>query len=271
MTHAAMETRAQQAGGQPCGVDRGCRAISHASNRLIVTIDGPAGTGKSSVARDLARRLGLEFLDTGAMYRAATALAIDHGIDLADGEAVADLVREADLHFDWLSDPPALKAFGRSIMNRLRDADVAASVSPVSGLAEVRRVLVEKQRRIGEVHPRLVSEGRDQGSVVFRDADVKLYLDASPRIRAERRAQQLARMGAVHVDVDAIEREQRERDERDSRRAVGPLIRPPDAVVVDTSAMDQSRVVDELERIVRSRAPAAAALKQRAFSGSTAG
>lgn len=130
--------------------------------RLIVTIDGPAGTGKSSVARDLAARLGLEFLDTGAMYRAATALAIDRGISLKNEEAIAELVRDADLRFTWSDDPPTLTAFGKSVMHRLRERDVSAGVSPVSQLPKVRRVLVEIQRRIGEAHPRLVSEGRDQ-------------------------------------------------------------------------------------------------------------
>lgn len=220
--------------------------------RLIVTIDGPAGTGKSSVARDLAHRLGLEFLDTGAMYRAATALAIDRGISLKNEEAIAELVREADLRFTWADDPPTLTAFGKSVMHRLRERDVSAGVSPVSQLAKVRRVLVEIQRRIGEAHPRLVSEGRDQGSVVFFDADVKFYLDASPRVRAERRAEQLRAAGR-EADVGAIESELAERDRRDSTRKVAPLICPEGAEIVDTSAMSQEQVVDELERIVRQR------------------
>lgn len=249
-----------------CATQRSRAASVHASDpspnslpdRLIVTIDGPAGTGKSSVARQLAARLGLEFLDTGAMYRAATALAIDHAIDVTDGAAVADLVRRADLHYDWTTDPPTLLAMGKSVMRRLRDADVAGAVSPVSGLPEVRRVLVERQRRIGEIHDRLVSEGRDQGSVVFYDAQVKIYLDASPRVRAERRATQLQAMGR-HADVDQIERELAERDHRDSTRAVGPLVCPDGACRVDTSRLPQDAVVDELVRVVTSRVPASAA------------
>lgn len=221
--------------------------------RLLVAIDGPAGTGKSSVARGLALRLGLDFLDTGAMYRAATALALDLGIDLSDEVMLADVVRSADLCFDWTTDPPTLHAFGRSIMHRLRDADVSAQVSPVSSLAAVREVLVERQRRIGEVHRRLVSEGRDQGSVVFHDADVKVYLDASPKVRARRRAEQLARLGQPG-DLAVIEREIAERDRRDSTRAVGPLVCPEDAVRLMTDDLDQEGVIDELVRIVRARA-----------------
>lgn len=223
--------------------------------RVIIAIDGPAGTGKSTVSRELASALGLEFLDTGAMYRAAAALAIDHGLDFADGLAIADLVRRADLRFDWTADPPTLYVFGEPMTDRLRDPDVSAAVSPVSQQAEVRSVLVEKQRRIGEVHPRLVSEGRDQGSVVFFDADVKFYLDASVSIRAERRADQLRASGR-EVDIAEVEREIRDRDHRDANRAVGPLVCPDDAVIVLTDDLSQAEVVEELCRVVRGRVPA---------------
>lgn len=224
--------------------------------RLIVTIDGPAGTGKSSVARELALALGLEFLDTGAMYRAATALGLDRRIPLDDERALAESIRESDLHFNWSTDPPTLLAFGDAITHRLRDADVTRWVSPVSELAGVRRILVDLQRRIGEAHPRLVSEGRDQGSVVFRDADVKFYLDADARVRAHRRAEQLRASGRP-ADVDEIEREIRERDTRDTSRAVGPLLVPPGALRVDTSTISQSGVVDHLVDLVRHHVDAA--------------
>lgn len=223
-------------------------------HRLIITIDGPAGTGKSTVARRLARRLGLEFLDTGAMYRAAAAIAIDGKVSLSNESEVVRLTREADLHFDWTTDPPTLRAHGRSIMHRLRDADVSAAVSPVSGLPGLRRLLVETQRRIGEAHPRLVSEGRDQGSVVFHDAEVKIYLHASARVRAERRAEQLRSIGRA-ADIDKIERELVERDLRDSTRAVGPLVRPGEAVDVDSTRMSEDEVVNHLVAVVRSRVP----------------
>lgn len=237
---------------RPVGA-RGVTAMDASpSERLIVTIDGPAGTGKSTVARHLALRLGVDFLDTGAMYRAATALAIDAEADLTDAEQIAELVRDADLCFVWQDDPPTLLAHGRSIMHRLRDPDVSGKVSPVSALAPVRRVLVERQRRIGEVHARIVSEGRDQGSVVFFDADVKLYLDADIRVRARRRAEQLRAAGR-EADLGAVEREVRERDERDSTREVGPLVCPDDAVRVDTSDLTQDQVVDRLATIVRER------------------
>ncbi|GAB4543963.1 MAG: (d)CMP kinase [Phycisphaerales bacterium] len=225
-------------------------------HRLIVTIDGPAGTGKSSVARDLAAALSLEFLDTGAMYRAATALALDAGVPVDDEHAVSRLVRRADLRFDWSDDPPRLYAAGRDMTERIRDADVNAHVSIVASLPEVRTVLVEAQRRIGEAHPFLVSEGRDQGSVVFHDARVKFFLDASVEVRARRRAAQLREMGR-HDEADEakIAAQIAGRDRIDSTRAVGPLCCPSDAQRLDTSDLSQRQVVEALLERVRAAVP----------------
>jgi cytidylate kinase len=157
---------------------------------VVITIDGPAGTGKSSVARALARRLGLDFLDTGAMYRAAAAISIDRGIPMTETARLVETVKQADLHFDWSKDPPEILAWGKPLNARIRDADVTAIVSPVAGIAALRQHMVAKQRIMAKQHPRLVSEGRDQGSVVFPDASVKFYLDASAAVRAARRAAQ---------------------------------------------------------------------------------
>lgn len=224
--------------------------------RLIVTIDGPAGTGKSSVSRQLAARLGLEFLDTGAMYRAVAALVLDSGIDTTDLESniveIAHTIERANLHFDFSKDPPDLLALGESIVHRLRDADVGVLVSPISGLREVRRILVELQQHIGRVHPRLVTEGRDQGSVVFPDACVKIYLDASIDVRAQRRADQLARQDRSS-DLDSIKAEIATRDQRDASRLIGPLVCPEHAIRVDTSDIVQKEVVDRLAHIVIER------------------
>ncbi len=219
---------------------------------LIITIDGPAGTGKSSVARALARRLGVDFLDTGAMYRAAAAISIDRGLGPTDPQGVADAVRRADLRFDFAKDPPELRCDGRSLMQRIRDADVTAVVSPIAAIAPLRRHMVRLQRSIAAEHPRLVTEGRDQGSVVFPDAQVKFYLDASPRVRAARRAEQLRAAGQPATEQALLD-QILERDRSDSTRADGPLLCPADAIRVDTSGLLFEQVVDELERLVHAR------------------
>jgi len=223
---------------------------------LIITLDGPAGSGKSTVARRLAQRLGLEFLDTGAMYRAVCARCLDMGIDPAtEPELAAELARQTPLRFDWQDTPdgaPRLYVGDMDITERLRDADVTASVSDLAAITSVRHVLVEQQRRIGGQHPRLVSEGRDQGSVVFPQAQVKFYLDASAEVRAQRRVQQLRDMGR-EAQEDLILAGILKRDEKDAGRTDGPLICPPDALRIDTSDMTLEQVIDHLESIVRER------------------
>lgn len=232
------------------------------AEKLIVTIDGPAGTGKSTAGRCLARRLGLEFLDTGAMYRAATAIVIDSRVDSVDERVVADTVAAARLRFDWTSDPPTLLSHGAPMTDRLRDADVAELISTLAGQAPLRAVMVELQREIARRHPRLVTEGRDQGSVVFPDASVKIYLHAASRVRATRRARQMQELGR-EADTDAIERELIERDRKDSSRAVAPLVRPSGAIDVDTSEVSFEESIDLLESIVLAHC------RRDAFPGAT--
>jgi len=223
------------------------RQVSH---RVIITIDGPAGSGKSTVAHRLAERLGLEFLDTGAMYRAAAVLAIERGIEPDDGPALAEAVRKAGLQFDWSADPPRLLMEGRDVSRRIRDMDVSSIVSIVAAQAEVRAELVRAQRRLGDEHPRLVTEGRDQGSIVFPDAPLRFFLVADAAVRARRRIAQLAELG-MHVDEAQVIDDIRERDRIDSTRADGPLTRPEGAVEIDTSDLSIEQVVDRLESIAR--------------------
>ncbi|MEO0482323.1 MAG: (d)CMP kinase, partial [Planctomycetota bacterium] len=159
---------------------------------------------------------------------------------------------DADLHFDWTLRPPAIMAWLVPMNDRIRDADVSKLVSPIAGIADLREHMVRKQRIIAHQHPRLVTEGRDQGSVVFPDADVKFFLSARPEIRAERRAAQLRGKGR-DADAQTILADIIERDRLDSTRAVGPLVCPEGAVTIDTSDLEFDEVVRVLEREVRER------------------
>lgn len=219
---------------------------------IIITIDGPAGTGKSTIARLLAKRLGLDFLDTGAMYRAAATICIDFDLDPDDTDALCVKVADADLHFDWKTDPPAMLAWLKPIDSRIRDADVTALVSRIAAIGKLRQHMVRKQRVIANQHPRLVAEGRDQGSIVFPGADVKFYLDAAPEIRAHRRAEQLRRDNLL-VDDHQILSQIIRRDQMDASRHDGPLICPDDAIVIDSSHLEIPEVIAAMETIVRER------------------
>lgn len=222
---------------------------------VIVTMDGPAGTGKSSVALMLAERLGLEMLDTGAMYRAAAVVAIDEGVPADDGDALAARIAEEGLAFDWSRKPPRLLLGGRDLTERIRDADVNTVVSIVARQGPLRAAMVRAQREIGRAHPRLVTEGRDQGSVVFPDAAVRFYLDAHPEVRARRRVEQMRAQGRP-ADYEAVLRAIQQRDRLDETRTDGPLVCPSEAQRVDTSGLSLRQVVDELERRVRACVPA---------------
>jgi len=225
-------------------------AVNQITQAIVITIDGPAGTGKSTVAHRLARRLGLDFLDTGAMYRAAALVALENNIDPADGQALARAVERSKMHFDWDADPPRMMLDDRDVSDRIRDLDVSEIVSTVAAQTPVRHVLVEHQRRIWKQHRRLVSEGRDQGSIVFPDAPVRFFLEADPEVRAQRRIEQLRRAGKA-VDEAQVMADITRRDQLDMSRTDGPLIRPEGAITIATSDRTVQQVVDEMEQHVR--------------------
>jgi len=206
----------------------------------IVAIDGPAGAGKSTVARALAARLGLQYLDTGAMYRAVTLAAIRRGIDPADIEPVAALARQIDLEVS----EAGVFVDGSDFTTDIRTHEVTTAVSAVAANSAVRAELVRRQREWAHERGGGVLEGRDIGSVVFPDAELKLYLTADPRIRAERRVAESG--GNVDDIAAAIER----RDRHDTSRADGPLVEAHGAIVLDTSGLQIDEVVDRIEELL---------------------
>jgi CMP/dCMP kinase len=209
---------------------------------MVIAIDGPAGAGKSTVARGVADALGLTYLDSGAMYRSIALAALRNGIDAGDAEALGHLARGLDIAFDG----PRVLVDGRDVGERIRDADVSEAASRVATQPEVRRAMVERQRALIE-RGDYVAEGRDIGTVVSPEAPLKVFLTASGEERARRRAAQtgepLERVGA----------EQRRRDARDTERAHGALRAAPDAVEVDTTHMSADDVVARVVELARER------------------
>ncbi|GAB3324786.1 (d)CMP kinase [Geodermatophilus aquaeductus] len=209
-----------------------------------VTLDGPSGTGKSSVARSVAARLGAAYLDTGAMYRAATVAVIDAGVDPDDAEAVARVVAAARIEVGTTAGVEQVEVDGTDVAERIRGAEVTRNVSAVSAVPAVRRQLVDQQRALVASADAVVVEGRDIGTVVLPDATLKVYLTAAPEVRAERRAGQLGISDPA--EVAAIAADLRRRDEYDSSRADSPLRPAADAVVVDSTDLDREAVVDRV-------------------------
>ena len=215
-----------------------------------ITLDGPSGTGKSSVARDVARKLGAAYLDTGAMYRAATVAVLDAGVSLDDKVAVARAVSEAAIEVGTSARREVVTVDGVDVRERIRGAEVTRAVSPVSAVPAVRRLLVARQRELVAAAEAVVVEGRDIGTVVLPDATLKIYLTASPDVRAQRRAAQL---DVTSPDkIAALAQDLRRRDEHDSRRADSPLRPAEDAIVVDSTDLDRAAVVERILELAAS-------------------
>jgi len=224
--------------------------------RGVVALDGPSGTGKSTVARKLATQLGARYLDTGAMYRAATVAVLRAGVDPADADRVRDAVAHAELKVTTDPQAQATTLDGTDVSAEIRSQEVTTAVSPVSAVAEVRAQLVAQQRSIiaealAEVGG-IVVEGRDIGTVVVPDAALKVYLTADAQARAERRTRQDAAAGRQST-VDATLADVRRRDTYDSTRAVSPAKAAEDAVELDTTHLDLAGVLAELMTMVEDR------------------
>jgi len=215
----------------------------------IIAIDGPAGSGKSTAARLLARRLGFTHVDTGALYRTTTLLALERGVDLEDEDALAAVVADIDVRFESAEDRILVFSGDRDVSDEIRTAELTANVRYAARSAKVRAALKPVQRAFAEKVP-VVMEGRDIGTVIFPDAEVKIFLDAPLRARAERRWKELRAKGQ-NVSLEEIEESERKRDESDMNRDVAPLKQADDAIVVDTGPFTIEGMVDELESLAR--------------------
>ncbi len=214
------------------------------SKRITVAIDGPAGAGKSTLARRIADKLGYLYIDTGAMYRAVGLWAVRANVALSDMHRLEQLANEA--HIEFVPGSSGVLLNGEDVTDAIRAPEISDAASKVSLVPAVRRAMVAKQREIGE-RASVVMEGRDIGSVVFPDATVKIFLDAQPEVRVERRA------GESLLAPEIIARQISERDQRDRTRPESPLVQAPDAVYVDTTGLSVDDVEAALLKIIRDR------------------
>ncbi|MEQ3362328.1 (d)CMP kinase [Raoultibacter massiliensis] len=215
---------------------------------MIIAIDGPSGAGKSTVAKAVAKKLGFSCLDTGAMYRAVAWRALADGVALDDAEALGAIAREKEISFGHVAgDPVPKRVFidGTEVTDAIRTADIDKAVSPVSAAKPVREALVAQQQRIGNAGDYVV-EGRDIGTVVFPEAEVKVFLTASDEERAHRRVRQNVDRGVGSIDYDEVLADLKRRDEHDSSRETSPLRPADDAVHIDST---ESYIEDVIERI----------------------
>ena len=218
------------------------------NRKLVIAIDGPAGSGKSTTAACLAKKLGYVNLESGAMYRALALKAMEQNVSLDDGEALRKLAESTAIQLEPHKEGNRVLLDGGDVSQRIREADVTAAASRVSVHPSVRQLMVVRQRALGE-DGGVVMEGRDIGTAVFPNADVKIFLDADTDVRAERRLRQnglRSTDGKQRVLTDLVAR-----DQRDRTRSSSPLIPAPDAVIIDATHKNIDEVVDEVERIVR--------------------
>jgi cytidylate kinase len=218
------------------------------ARKLVIAIDGPAGSGKSTIAARLAKKLGYVNLESGAMYRALALKAMERQVSLDDGGALRQLANGTAIELEPRGEGNRVRLDGRDVSQRIRDADVTAAASRVSIHPQVREVMVKRQRALG-LGGGVVMEGRDIGTAVFPNADVKIFLDAEESVRAERRVVQSGLRSAE--DTQRVIAELAARDQRDRTRSASPLVAAPDAVHVDTTHKNIDEVVAEVEEIVR--------------------
>jgi CMP/dCMP kinase len=217
--------------------------------KLIIAIDGPAGAGKSTIASRLARKLGYINLESGAMYRALALKAIEWDASFDDEPALLKLAQNSRIHIEPSLGGNRVLLDGREVTARVRETDVTEGASRVSVHPKVREWMVARQRELG-IHGGVVMEGRDIGTKVFPDADIKIFLDADPMVREQRRVQQQHLHGSA---AEATAAELRERDRRDRTRSASPLQPAPDAVILDSTGLSEDDVLSKVEEVVRQK------------------
>ena len=217
--------------------------------RLIVAIDGPAGSGKSTSAKLVAQKLGYLYIDTGAMYRAVTYLAMKNNV-LQDTGAVIKIAKDSDIKLKFIDGVTHVSANGNDITDKIRTPEVNGNVSEISKIKEVRKALVVKQQEYASRNGGVVMEGRDIGTVVLPKADVKIFLTASIEERAKRRTKEFEEKG-IHISFSEVEDNIKQRDKIDSTRDVSPLVQAPDAVEVDTSKVTIEQQVDIILELIK--------------------
>jgi cytidylate kinase len=220
-----------------------------AQKNIVVAIDGPAGAGKSTIAKRVAERLGFTYINTGAMYRAIALWALRLGTELSDMHRLEQLATEARLELSSGGSRVILN--GEDVTEEIRSPEVTEAASKVSTVPAVRRALLGLQRKIAD-ETSVVMEGRDIGSVVFPNAQVKIFLDADPRERARRRTIELKQSG-TSTDTETVEAEMRERDGRDRTRAEAPLVQSPDAQFIETTGLNIEQVEEAVLKVIRAR------------------
>jgi cytidylate kinase len=218
--------------------------MANGSAEKVITIDGPAGSGKSTVSRILSKRLNRVYLDTGALYRAVALMAKRSGLNKDDAKKLGKLCSELNLHFDYDTDPPKLYLCGEDITEAIRSPEMDLLSSTISAVSNVRDEMVHLQRRMAEQAP-VVAEGRDMGTVVFPEAKNKFFLTASVKTRAERRYNERSERGES-VSPDVVEKELKKRDLQDETRSIAPLKPAKDAIIVDSTHMSPEQVVKEI-------------------------
>ncbi len=214
----------------------------------VITIDGPGGSGKGTIAMRLAGKLGWHFLDSGALYRLVSVAAMDRGIDANEETALGQLARDLDVSFGVSGDGMVILLDGNTITGRIRSEDVGVYASRIAALPQVRAALVERQRAFRKP-PGLVADGRDMGTVIFPDAVLKIFLTASAQARAQRRYKQLKEKGES-VNLSRLFRDIEKRDERDSSRAISPLKPADDAHLIDSTELSIEEVMQEIYELL---------------------